>query len=40
LATAGNTTTLNSANIQLNCVPDKLLIFVRKVVGNLELRRH
>jgi hypothetical protein len=31
-----NATTLNSANIQLNCVPDKLIIFVRKVVGNLN----
>ena len=32
----GSTATLNSANVQLNCVPDKLIIFVRKVVGNLN----
>ena len=28
--------TIFSSNIQLNCVPDKLIIFVRKTVGNLQ----
>jgi hypothetical protein len=32
--TAPETRTLNSANIQLSGIPDKLIIFVRKAIGN------
>ena len=34
-AVGAATTQLQSSNIQLNCVPDKLIIFVRKAIGNL-----
>jgi hypothetical protein len=34
----GGTAVLNSSNIQLNGIPDKLVIFVRKNMGNLDCR--
>ena len=34
----GGSAVLNSSNIQLNGIPDKLLIFVRKNMGNLDCR--
>jgi hypothetical protein len=34
----GRSAVLNSSNIQLNGIPDKLVIFVRKNMGNLDCR--
>jgi hypothetical protein len=34
----GGSAVLNSSNIQLNGIPDKLVIFVRKNMGNLDCR--